>query len=267
MASAFTADQLGFGYCPTDEQIEQINARRRTGKHYVSTKSAKHLQTERTNKLELTKEMDLIDSPFLKLFKFGVANEGYWTHHHMKLQFEDLIDCLPIVFLNHDIVCLFDQSAGYTAKREEGLDATYMNVRFGGKRMMMQDSVLTQVDIGPFSSILKDGNNQAFDFPCLSDCGPDDGPFWMTPEERLETKEDVEEAALETKRKTYKELRLELVEKGVLAPNKRPKESNLLKLIESRDDIELMKVVTNDLTRDKTNAKLVSELTAAGHSF
>jgi hypothetical protein len=46
----------------------------------------------------------------------------------MKLQFEDLIDCLQIAFPNHNIVALFDQSAGHTAKREEGLDATNMNV-------------------------------------------------------------------------------------------------------------------------------------------
>jgi hypothetical protein len=81
MASAFTGDQLGFGYRPTDEQIDEINRRRRTGKHYVSTESAKHRQTERTNKPELTKEMfaaDLIDSPFLKQFKFGAAT-GHTT--------------------------------------------------------------------------------------------------------------------------------------------------------------------------------------------
>jgi hypothetical protein len=270
MPSAFTGDQLGFGYRPTDEQIDKINRRRRTGKHYVSTELAKHLQTERTNKPELTKEMfdaDLIDSPFLKLFKFGAANEGYWTHHHMKLQFEDLIDCLQIAFPNHNIVPLFDQSAGHTTKREEGLDATNTNVRFGGKTTPMRDSTLTKDKFGAFPLVLKAGDDQAFDFPCLSDCGPDDGPFWMTQEEKLATREDAEEPALETKQKTYKEVQLKLVEKRVLTPNKRPKESNLLKLIESRNDINLMKVVSNDLTRDKTNAKLVSELTATGHSF
>eukprot|EP00978_Attheya_sp_CCMP212_P032127 scaffold123909_cov56-Attheya_sp.AAC.1 len=240
MASVFTGDQLGFGFRPTDNQIEEINSKKRQGQEYKSVASAKHLQQDSTSKPTLTKAMfddDLVNSPFLKLFQFGAANEGYWTNHHVKLQFEDFIDCMQVVFPKHDIVTLFDQSSGHTYKRENGLDATKMNLSYGGKNTTpMRPSELTINDIGPYPSILKGGMLQLFDFPKAEDCSEDDGPFFLTKEERLATRHDkYEPPDTETKPKTYKELRVELVEKNLLNNRQRPREPVLLDLAKANN--------------------------------
>jgi hypothetical protein len=60
----------------------------------------------------------------------------------MKLQLEDVIDCLVVVFPQFDIIFLFDQSAGHTKRREDGLSVTNMNAGFGGKRPTMHDTKL-----------------------------------------------------------------------------------------------------------------------------
>ena len=166
---------------------------------------------------------DLVDSPFLKLFQFGASNEGYWTNNHVKLQFEDFIDCMQVLFPNHDFLCLFDQSSGHTFKRENGLDPTNMNLGFGGKNTTpMRSSELTKDEIGNHPGKLKHNDVQCFDFPQKDDCSEEDGPFWMTKEERLETRDDKFAPDTETKEKTYKKLRLELIAKGLIEEKQRP---------------------------------------------
>jgi hypothetical protein len=36
------------------------------------------------------------------MFRYGQAHDGYWTHRHMKIQIEDLVDALKVVFPNVD---------------------------------------------------------------------------------------------------------------------------------------------------------------------
>jgi hypothetical protein len=55
----------------------------------------------RAEKQPITREQfdnDLVDSPFLKSFRYGKNHEGYWTNRHMKLQLEDVVDCLRVAF-------------------------------------------------------------------------------------------------------------------------------------------------------------------------
>ena len=138
MASAFTGNQIGFGKSLSDEQLREVN-QLRNDKEYVSQEAAESL-LHSTKKALITRQLfddNMINSPFLKLFRYGQNHDGYWTHRHMKLQFEDAVDCLKIVYPGHDFLFLFDQSSGHTKKREGGLDAVSINVSYGGKSLAM----------------------------------------------------------------------------------------------------------------------------------
>jgi hypothetical protein len=76
---------------------------------------------------------NLVDSPFLKSFPYGNNHKGYWTNQHMKVQLEDVVDCLPVAFPDLYFLFLFDQSSGHTKKWDDGLLTQNMNVDFGGK--------------------------------------------------------------------------------------------------------------------------------------
>lgn len=159
MISAFVGDQIGFTTRLTQAQIDEVNERFRDGKDYVSKESAEPLNGS-TKKKKLTMDMfenDISTSPFLFMFRFGQAHEGYWTHHHMKLQLEDLFDCLMVLFPGHDIICFFDQSSGHTAKRKDALNAVVMNVGFGGRTEFMRATSLTEAHFGQLECIRKPG--------------------------------------------------------------------------------------------------------------
>ena len=49
---------------------------------------------------------DLTDDPLLMYVKAGINNEGYWTSSHVKLQLEDVVDCLTIIYPNFDFIFL-----------------------------------------------------------------------------------------------------------------------------------------------------------------
>jgi hypothetical protein len=71
----------------------------------------------------------------------------------MKLQFEDVVDCLNIFFPDHDFLCLFDQSSGHTKKQDEGLNMHNMNSSFGGKSPPMRETnLLCEGCIGPHAT-------------------------------------------------------------------------------------------------------------------
>jgi hypothetical protein len=63
---------------------------------------------------------------------------GTGTYQHMKLQVEDLINCLQVMFVGLNFLMLFNQSLGHTKKQEDGLDTLNMNVEFGGKVSRMR---------------------------------------------------------------------------------------------------------------------------------
>jgi hypothetical protein len=60
----------------------------------------------------------------------------------MKIQTEDLIDTLKVVFPSYDFLLLFDQSPGHTKKREDGLNVNNMNREHGRKVPDMPQAVL-----------------------------------------------------------------------------------------------------------------------------
>ena len=81
----------------------------------------------------------------------GANKDGYWAKDHAAVQLEDAIDLLPVMYPDHDVVFLFDQSSGHTKKRSDGLDAGGVNVEHGGKATSVRESALIDGCIGPFA--------------------------------------------------------------------------------------------------------------------
>jgi hypothetical protein len=269
MASAFTGDQIGFGKSLSDEQLIEVN-QLRDNKDYVSNEAAESL-LHSSKKPALTRRMfddSMIDSPFLKLFRYGQNHDGYWTHRHMKIQFEDAVDCLKILYPGHDFLFLFDQSSGHTKKREGGLDAISMNVSFGGKSLAMRESTLFEGCIGPHAGAeaLKVGDVQQLAFPESELCTANAGPFWMTPQQRLASRDDRYEDDWQEQVKKAKELKKELVELGIITASQRLGQKKLGELATS-NGILLTKKIDNRKERTKTIAELIEELSALGFQF
>ena len=54
-------------------------------------------------------------------------NEGIWNSYHMSLQFEDVVDCLMVLYPEFEFVFLFDNSQGHARKRHGALSALQMS--------------------------------------------------------------------------------------------------------------------------------------------
>ncbi len=91
--------------------------------------------------------------------------------------------------------------------RSDGLHMQNMNVSHGGVVGMMHDTVIQE--IGAHPSILRVGEKQVMYFLV-----GDDGPFWMTPALRAETKHDKQLGTAKTRNKLKIELLKDLRESG-----------------------------------------------------
>jgi hypothetical protein len=184
MASGFQAREIGLGLRMTVVQRADINSRRE-GKFYKNSWDAESLHGT-AKKPQIADDED----PLLRWFRFGANHDGYWSNSHMKLQLEDVIDCLVVVFPQFDIIFLFDQSAGHTKRREDGLSVTNMNAGFGGKRPTMHDTTLHEV--GPHGArlcelnlpLLSIGDSQCLVFPSQEAAEDTTGPYWLSVPQR-----------------------------------------------------------------------------------
>ena len=134
----------------------------------------------------------------------------------MVLQFEDAVDVLKVIHPSYDFVFLFDHSAGHAKQRPDGLNHHRMNRSFGGKSIpMMRDTIILQEEgyLGSFPRILEPGDSQSLVFDD-SDSSLS-GPFWMSSEEREESRHDINLGS-PTKKVMLKtpELIIQLQEKG-----------------------------------------------------
>jgi hypothetical protein len=125
---------------------------------------------------------DLMHSPFLVYFELGVNNEGYWTYNHMAIQFEDCVHCLKVIYPQFNFAFLFDHSQEHAKRLANGLDAYSMKKGYGGVQPRMHESIIKADDgyLGMHDGhTLSVGDTQTFVFQ-----PGDNGPFWMTAEER-----------------------------------------------------------------------------------
>ena len=174
MLSAFVSREFGFGRDLSADELVKINAARRGGdRTYIDTQAALEI-------LKSTKKPVLTESPFVKYLYIGANNEGYWNSYHMSLQFEDVVDCLQVLFL-------FDHSQGHARKRPGALNAFQMSKTYGGAQAVMRDTTIMSKDgyLGEHVPRLSVGDTQSFIFRA-DDCGP----FYLSPEQREEQRHD-----------------------------------------------------------------------------
>jgi hypothetical protein len=205
MISAFQSREFGFGMKITEEDLARIN-RYREGKEYIDVDSAK-------TKCGTTTKAPLTSSPFVVEFEYGANAEGYWVYEHMVLQVEDCVDCLKVLYPEHDFLFLLDHSCGHDRQRQDGLNVENMNKSYGGNKPKLRDTYIAQERgfLGPYPRKLQPGDTQQMVFSTS-----DEGPFWMSHEEREKKRHDEIIQGQTVKRKlTKKELQELLLTKGI----------------------------------------------------
>jgi len=184
MISAFQSREFGFGHPLNQQQLQAINELRR-GKTYVDKEAAERLKGN-IRKTDLKN-----NNPLVYEFEYGMNNEGYWDYDHMVLQLDDCVDCLKYLYPNYDILFMLDHSSGHDKQKPDGLNASKMQVNYGGKQSHLRDSVISQVDgyLGPFhhEKMLKVGDTQSFVFKA-----DDEGPFYLSDPDKEARKFDVQ---------------------------------------------------------------------------
>ena len=125
----------------------------------------------------------------MRFFHAGISNEGYWNASHAKVQLEDVTDCLKVIYPNFDVAHLYDQSAGHTKIRGDGLNVNCMNVAPGGVVPKMRSTIIPE--IGDYPTNFKVGDEQYLSFGYS-----DKGPFWLNEDDRITTKYEVEEGPI-----------------------------------------------------------------------
>ena len=105
----------------------------------------------------------------------------------MSLQFEDVVDCLQVLYPEFDVVFLFDHSQGHARKRPGALNAFQMSKTYGGAQAVMRDSTIMSREgyLGVHLPRLNVGDTQSFTFK-TNDCGP----FYLSAEQREQQRHD-----------------------------------------------------------------------------
>jgi hypothetical protein len=85
-------------------------------------------------------------------FEYGANAEGYWVYEHMVLQVEDCVDCLKVLYPEHDFLFLLDHSCGHDRQRQDGLNVENMNKSYGGNKPKLRDTYIAQERgfLGPY---------------------------------------------------------------------------------------------------------------------
>ncbi len=175
----------------------------RQGKSYEDSKAA---ISKRGNAVK----QPLPSTPFIIEFEYGANNDGYWAYEHMVLQLEGCIDVLRCLYPQYDMLFMFDRSCGHDRQREDGLNVENMSKNYAGKQSKLRTSLMKQ-ETGYLSQFPWILNIMVF-------LPGDEGPLWMTAEQRQSTRFDVEIQGKKTKKKlTKEEVTMKLAERGIIA--------------------------------------------------
>ncbi len=90
-----------------------------------------------------------------------------------------------------------DQSSGHGKKMDGGLNAIEMGVRFGGSQKKMRNTTINE--LGTYPAQLNVGDTQSLSFTIV-----DEGPFYLSAEEREGLKFDNFTGEKKTLKKTKK---------------------------------------------------------------
>ena len=148
------------------------------------------------------KEVTQIDC-LMQVFDVGINNDGYWNYSTMVLHFEDVVDCLTVLYSSlYEFVFFFDHSSGHDRLRPDGLNSNGLNVYYGGEQQNMRKSeIKDDTYLGPFPSQLSIGDTHSFQFEIT-----DEGPFHFSREERVQRRFDYETGEKEIKNYTRAQL-------------------------------------------------------------
>ena len=190
MYSCFQSREFGFGYRTlSDDDLQRINdCRRGANRFYLDQNAAKIVfkdYSRGSSKISKT-EFTVDDNPFVKEFRYGINDDGYWTYDHFIIQLEDCMDILNILHPpdKFEVQILVDHSCGHDRQRTDGLNVVCMNSMYGGKQRRIHDTRIVQGCIGDFKSTLELGDIQNMQFNLM-----DTGPFYLPDNERLKLKE------------------------------------------------------------------------------
>ena len=105
----------------------------------------------------------------------------------MVLQLENCVDVVKALYPQYDYLFLFDHSCGHDKQQPDGLNSENMSKLYGGKQSYLHDSKIEREHgyLGNFPRTLKPGDVQKMTFQ-----PGDDGPFYLTPAQREERRED-----------------------------------------------------------------------------
>jgi hypothetical protein len=123
MLSAFVSREFGFGRLLTNDELAKINSERRES---IATYTDTHAAMEI---LGMINKPILTESPFVKYLFIGINNEGYWNLYHMSLQFEDVVDCLHVLYPEFNFVFMFDHSQGHARTSTRACTQCSANVK------------------------------------------------------------------------------------------------------------------------------------------
>jgi hypothetical protein len=131
----------------------------------------------------------LKESPWSREFQFGSNYDGYWTYEHLVTQIEDLADVVQVQYPWIPFLILVDHSSGHDKKRPDGLNANSMNKEYGGKQPTMRETLIEEEDgyLGPFPRVLEVEMLQSLVFSPT-----DEGPYWLSVEEKEKLKFDFQ---------------------------------------------------------------------------
>jgi len=100
----------------------------------------------------------LLEIPFLWIITIGVNKDGYWMSYNMAIQLEDCMDCLRVLYPEHDFLFLFDHSQGHCKKHTAALQSEQVSLLFGGEQPIMRDLEIMEGCLGAFKPKLRVGD-------------------------------------------------------------------------------------------------------------
>jgi hypothetical protein len=136
MVSAFQSREFGFGVVVGEEQLKEVNEKRKN----VQYKDLKAVAEAGGYKDGFKKPLTC--SPFVCTFEYGADSDGYWNYNHMVLQLEDCVDVLKHLYPEYDYLFLFDHSRGHDKQREDGLNVKMMTKSFDGTQRKMRNTLI-----------------------------------------------------------------------------------------------------------------------------
>jgi len=123
---------------------------------------------------------------FIKIIRPGANRDGYWTLDQFAIQLEDLCDVILVMYPERLHIISLDNSANHRGKRPGGLDPKRMNKHYGGAQLKMDKTVVPQNMEGIVGDLYDNGGRRlapgATQHTTFQE--GDEGPYWLSPEDR-----------------------------------------------------------------------------------